>query len=143
MNQLDLKGRVAIVTGGARGIGFATAERMLISGAEVSLWDIDSNALKTASAALSDRGKVTAEEVELTDEASVDRATCSVVEQHGKIDILVNNAGIIGGNGKLWELSPEVWRRVIEVNLIGPYLTCRAVVPELLRNGWGRIVNVA
>ena len=79
----------------ARGIGYATAERMLISGAEVSLWDIDSKALETASAALSDRGKVTAEEVELTDEASVDRATRSVVKQHGKIDILVNNAGII------------------------------------------------
>jgi 2-dehydro-3-deoxy-L-rhamnonate dehydrogenase (NAD+) len=143
MNQLDLKGRVAIVTGGARGIGYATAERMLTSGAAVSLWDIDSNALETASAALSDRGKVTTEQVELTDESSVDRATRSVVEKHGKVDILVNNAGITGGNGKLWELTPEVWRRVIEVNLIGPYLTCRAVVPEMLKNGWGRIVNVA
>jgi 2-dehydro-3-deoxy-L-rhamnonate dehydrogenase (NAD+) len=143
MNQLDLKGRVAIVTGGARGIGYATAERMLTSGAAVSLWDIDSNALETASAALSDRGKVTTEQVELTDESSVDRATRSVVEKHGKIDILVNNAGITGGNGKLWELTPEVWRRVIEVNLIGPYLTCRAVVPDMLKNGWGRIVNVA
>ena len=143
MNQLDLKGRVAIVTGGARGIGYATAERMLASGAEVSLWDIDGTALETASRALSDRGTVTTEQVELTDEASVDRATRSVVEKHGKIDILINNAGITGGNGKLWELTPEVWRRVIEVNLIGPYLTCRAVVPEMLKNGWGRIVNVA
>jgi 2-dehydro-3-deoxy-L-rhamnonate dehydrogenase (NAD+) len=143
MNQLDLKGRVAVVTGGARGIGYATAERMLTSGAEVSLWDIDSKALETASRALSERGKVTTEQVELTDEASVDRATRSAVEKHGRIDILVNNAGITGGNGKLWELTPEVWRRVIEVNLIGPYLTCRAVVPEMLRNGWGRIVNVA
>ena len=143
MNQLDLRGRVAIVTGGARGIGYATAERMLASGAEVSLWDIDGTALETASRALSDRGTVTTEQVELTDEASVDRATRSVVEKHGKIDILINNAGITGGNGKLWELTPEVWRRVIEVNLIGPYLTCRAVVPEMLKNGWGRIVNVA
>jgi NAD(P)-dependent dehydrogenase (short-subunit alcohol dehydrogenase family) len=143
MNQLDLKGRVAIITGGARGIGYATAERMLTSGAAVSLWDIDSNALETASAALSDRGNVTTEQVELTDEGSVDRAARSVVEKHGKIDILVNNAGITGGNGKLWELTPEVWRRVIEVNLIGPYLTCRAVVPAMLKNGWGRIVNVA
>ena len=123
MNQLDLKGRVAIITGGARGIGYATAERMLTSGAAVSLWDIDSNALETASASLSDRGNVTTEQVELTDETSVDRAARSVVEKHGKIDILVNNAGITGGNGKLWELPPEVWRRVIEVNLIGPYLT--------------------
>ena len=143
MNQLDLKGRVAIITGGARGIGYATAERMLTSGAAVSLWDIDSNALETASAAHSDRGKVTTEQVELTDESSVDRATRSVTEKHGKVDILVNNAGITGGNGKLWELTPEVWRRVIEVNLIGPYLTCRAVVPAMLKNGWGRIVNVA
>ncbi|MFL4994163.1 MAG: SDR family NAD(P)-dependent oxidoreductase, partial [Microvirga sp.] len=143
MNQLDLKGRVAIITGGARGIGYATAERMLTSGAAVSLWDIDSNALETASAALSDRGNVTTEQVELTDESSVDRAARSVVEKHGKIDILVNNAGITGGNGKLWELTPEVWRRVIEVNLISPYLTCRAVVPAMLKNGWGRIVNVA
>ena len=82
--------------------------------------DIDSKALETASWALSERGKATTEQVELTDEASVDRATRSVVEKHGKIDILVNNAGITGGNGKLWELTPEVWRRVIEVNLIGP-----------------------
>jgi len=143
MNQLDLRGRVAIVTGGARGIGYATAERMLTSGAEVSLWDIDRAALEPASRALSDRGKVTTEQVELTDEASVGRATRSVVEKHGKIDILINNAGITGGNGKLWELTPEVWRRVIAVNLIAPYLTCRAVVPEMLKNGWGRIVNVA
>jgi 2-dehydro-3-deoxy-L-rhamnonate dehydrogenase (NAD+) len=109
----------------------------------VSMWDIDRRALETASRALSDRGTVTTEQVELTDEASVDRATRSVVEKHGKIDILINNAGITGGNGKLWELAPEIWRRVIEVNLIGPYLTCRAVVPEMLKNGWGRIVNVA
>src|SRR3954452_20417795 len=94
MNQLDLKGRVAIVTGGARGIGYATAERMLASGAEVSLWDIDSKALETASRALSDGEKVTTEQVELTDETSVDRATRSAVEKHGKIDILINNAGI-------------------------------------------------
>jgi 2-dehydro-3-deoxy-L-rhamnonate dehydrogenase (NAD+) len=143
MNQLDLKGRVAIITGGARGIGCATAERLLASGAEASLWDVDSQALAAASAKLSQRGKVSTVEAELTDEASVDRATRSVIDKHGKIDILINNAGITGGNGKLWELAPEVWRRVIEVNLVGPYLTCRSVVPAMLKNGWGRIVNVA
>jgi 3-oxoacyl-[acyl-carrier protein] reductase len=92
---------------------------------------------------LSKIGKVTGDVVELTDEASIAKAVASVVKAHSKIDILVNNAGITGGNGKTWELEPDVWRRVIDVNLIGPYLTCRAVVPEMLKNGYGRIVNIA
>jgi 2-dehydro-3-deoxy-L-rhamnonate dehydrogenase (NAD+) len=143
LNTLDLNGRVAIVTGGARGIGYAVAERMLASGAALSLWDIDSARLTQAAEALGRLGPVSGEVVELTDEASIAAATRSVVTRHGKIDILVNNAGITGGNGKLWDLAPDVWRRVIEVNLVGPYLTCRAVVPEMLRNGYGRIVNIA
>ena len=143
MNQLDLKGRVAIITGGARGIGYAAAARMLQSGASVSLWDVDEVRLKQAVTALSQLGKVTGEVVELTDEDSIAQATAATVKAHGKIDILVNNAGITGGNGKTWELTPDVWRRVIDVNLIGPYLTCRAIVPEMLKNGYGRIVNIA
>ncbi len=143
MNTIDLKGRVAIITGGARGIGFAAAERMLSSGAIVVLWDVDAGALTDALAKLARLGTVSGDVVELTDEASVQAATRAVVTRHGKIDILVNNAGITGGNGKLWELAPDVWRRVIEVNLVGPYLTCRAVVPEMLRSGYGRIVNIA
>ena len=143
MNQLDLKGRVAIITGGARGIGYAAAARMLQSGASVSLWDVDEVRLKQAVTALSQLGKVTGEVVELTDEGSIAKATAATVKAHGKIDILVNNAGITGGNGKTWELAPDVWRRVIDVNLIGPYLTCRAIIPEMLKNGYGRIVNIA
>lgn len=143
MNQIDLTGRVAIVTGGARGIGYATAERLLASGAEVSLWDLDEGRLEAARAALQERGTVTAERVDVADERSVNRAARSTAERHGRINILVNNAGITGGNGRLWELAPDVWRQVVEVNLIGPYLACRAVVPEMLRAGWGRIVNVA
>ena len=143
MNQLDLKGRVAIITGGARGIGYAAAARMLQSGASVSLWDVDEVRLKQAVTALSQLGKVTGEVVELTDEDSIAKATAATVKAHGKIDILVNNAGITGGNGKTWELAPDVWRRVIDVNLIGPYLTCRAIIPEMLKNGYGRIVNIA
>ncbi|MCS0502130.1 SDR family NAD(P)-dependent oxidoreductase [Ancylobacter mangrovi] len=143
MNAIDLKGRVAIVTGGARGIGYATAERLLKSGAAVALWDIDGARLAEASAALFALGKVSTHIVELTEEASVNEATQATLEAHGKIDILINNAGITGGNGKLWELDTASWRRVVEVNLIGPFLTCKAVVPELLKNGWGRIVNVA
>ena len=143
MNQLDLKGRVAIITGGARGIGYAAAERMLKSGASVALWDVDAARLAQAVDALSKLGKATGDVVELTDEKSIANAVASVVKAHGKIDILVNNAGITGGNGKTWELEPDIWRRVIDVNLIGPYLTCRAVVPEMLKNGYGRIVNIA
>ncbi len=143
MNTIDLKGRVAIITGGARGIGYAAAERMLASGAVVVLWDVDAAAAADAVARLARLGTATSDIVELTDAHSVEAATKAVVARHGKIDILVNNAGITGGNGKLWELAPEVWRRVIDVNLVGPYLTCRSVVPEMLRNGYGRIVNIA
>ncbi len=141
--RIDLKGRVAIITGGARGIGYATAERLLASGATVVLWDMDGAKLSEATAALSPAGTVSTDIVELTDELSVGAATQAVVSRHGKIDILVNNAGITGGNARTWELEPAIWRKVVEVNLIAPYLTCRAVVPAMLANGYGRIVNIA
>lgn len=143
MNRIDLTGRVAIVTGGARGIGYAVAERMLKSGASVALWDMDADRLTDAATRLGSEGPVSTYALDLTDEAAVNAATHALVAERGRVDILVNNAGITGGNGKLWELAPDVWRRVVEVNLIAPYLTCRAVVPEMLKNGWGRIVNVA
>lgn len=143
MNRIDLAGRTAIITGGARGIGYAAAERMLDSGAEVALWDVDAAKLAEAAATLASKGRVSTHVVELTDESSVQAATDATVATHGGIGILVNNAGITGGNGKTWELSPEIWRRVVEVNLVGPYLTCRAVVPVMLKAGYGRIVNIA
>lgn len=143
MNQIDLQGRVAVITGGARGIGYAIAERMLRSGATVSLWDIDSARLEQAKEQLNSLGKVSIVTVELTDEESVQSAADKVVTQHGKIDILVNNAGITGGNAPTWELDPEVWRRVIDVNLVGPFLTCRSIVPAMIKNNYGRIINVA
>jgi 3-oxoacyl-[acyl-carrier protein] reductase len=143
MNTIDLNGRVAVITGGARGIGFAAAERMLRSGATVALWDVDATRLAEVAAQLGLMGRVSTHTLDLTDEAAVNEATRAVVAEHGRLDILVNNAGITGGNGKLWELAPDVWRRVIEVNLIAPYLTCRAIVPEMLKGGFGRIVNVA
>ncbi|WP_020650204.1 SDR family NAD(P)-dependent oxidoreductase [Solimonas variicoloris] len=143
MNRIDLEGRVAVITGGARGIGYATAERMLASGAAVSLWDIDAERLQQAQAALARPQRVAIRTVELTDEHAVDAAALATRERFGKIDILVNNAGITGGNGPTWELDPAVWRRVLDVNLMGPVLTVRAIVPSMLENGYGRIVNIA
>jgi 3-oxoacyl-[acyl-carrier protein] reductase len=143
MNAIDLKNRSAIVTGGARGIGFAIAKRMLASGAAVALWDIDATALDKAAAALAAGGRVYTATVDVTDAAAIARAVDALIRDAGKIDILVNNAGITGGNAPLWELKPEVWRRVIEVNLVAPYLACRAVAPHMVAAGYGRIVNIA
>jgi NAD(P)-dependent dehydrogenase (short-subunit alcohol dehydrogenase family) len=143
MNAIDLNNRTAIVTGGARGIGFAAAQKMLVSGASVALWDIDADALAKAVAALKGSGRVHSGVVDVTDEASIANAVDALLRDAGKIDILVNNAGITGGNAPLWELKPDAWRRVIEVNLIAPYLVCRAVVPHMVASGYGRIVNIA
>ncbi|GGP24717.1 SDR family NAD(P)-dependent oxidoreductase [Silvimonas amylolytica] len=143
MNQLDLKGRVAIITGGARGIGYAAAERMLQSGASVALWDIDAARLDQSAAELARHGQVSVHALDLTDAAAVNAAAGATVAAHGKVDILVNNAGITGGNGLTWELDPKGWARVIEVNLVAPFLVCHAVIPKMLENGYGRIVNVA
>jgi NAD(P)-dependent dehydrogenase (short-subunit alcohol dehydrogenase family) len=140
LNRIDLEGRRAIVTGGARGIGFATAERIIASGGSAIIWDIDEAAISDAVSKLGD--KAIGRRVELTDEAAVTDAANQVASS-GNIDILVNNAGITGGNGKTWELEPDVWRRTIEVNLVAPYLTSRAIVPHMMKSGYGRIVNVA
>jgi NAD(P)-dependent dehydrogenase (short-subunit alcohol dehydrogenase family) len=143
MNQIDLEGRVVVITGGARGIGYAVAQRALRSGAQVALWDIDSERLERSKKELEALGTVSTATVELTDEASIDKAVAATVAAHRAIHVLINCAGITGGNGTLWELAPDVWRRVIDVNLIGPYLTCRAVVPLMIEQNYGRIVNIA
>lgn len=143
MNQIDLSNRNAIVTGGARGIGRAIAERLLASGAHVSLWDVDNAALAEAWAELGAHGTVHIATVDLSDLASVQRATRETLAQFGKLDILVNNAGITGGNAKTWEIDPADWRRVMDINLNGPFYCCHSVVPHLLTNGYGRIVNIA
>ncbi len=143
MNQIDLKGRVAVITGGAQGIGFATTQRLLQSGARAVIWDIDKAKLGEACTVLSAFGPVRGEVVELTDDAAVAAATANAIAHEGRIDILVNNAGITGGNASTWELDPAVWRRVIEVNLVAPYLTSRHVVQRMLAQAYGRIVNIA
>jgi 2-dehydro-3-deoxy-L-rhamnonate dehydrogenase (NAD+) len=136
MNQLDLHGRSAVVTGGGRGIGLAIAQRLLASGARVSLWDRDATVLAT-------HAGVHTAVVDVTDDAAVQSAAAATVSALGGIDILFNNAGIAGGSKPSWELSPDEWRQVIDIDLTGVFLCCRAVVPLMRPRGWGRIVNVA
>ena len=143
MNAIDLKGRAAIVTGGAQGIGFAIASRLLESGAAVSLWDRDAEMLRQATTQLEAAGRVTTMAVDVTDADAVQRAADGVAGELGSIDILVANAGIAGPNQKLWEYPIDAWKQVVDVNLAGVFYCCRAVVPYMLKQNYGRIVNVA
>ena len=143
MNQIDLKGRVAIITGGARGIGYAVAERMLQSGASVVLWDVMSDRLKTSQAALSTLGRVETATVDITDEPQALAAAAAAVKALGKIDILVNSAGITGPNQKTWEYSSKDFRQVQDVNLTGTFHCCKAVIPPMMQADYGRIINIA
>jgi NAD(P)-dependent dehydrogenase (short-subunit alcohol dehydrogenase family) len=140
MNRIDLEGRVAIITGAARGIGRAIAERMSASGARVAIWDIDRDA-----AAATARSIVNAVDLaaDVTDPGSIDAALAATQAQLGPPDILVNNAGITGPNHPLDEYPVDEWRRVIEIDLMGVYYCCRAVVPLMRKRDRGRIVNIA
>jgi 2-dehydro-3-deoxy-L-rhamnonate dehydrogenase (NAD+) len=142
MNQINLAGRRAVVTGGARGIGFACAERLLSSGAMLSLWDQDGEALAAAKQRLGATA-VHAATVDITDEHSVARAAQAAQSALGQVDILVNNAGITGANKKTWQFEPAEWRRVIDVDLTGAFLCTRALVPGMIGRRYGRIVNMA
>jgi NAD(P)-dependent dehydrogenase (short-subunit alcohol dehydrogenase family) len=145
VNQIDLNRRHAVVTGGAQGIGLSVATRMLESGASVALWDRDADLLKTTQTDLLKQfaGKVTVEAVDVSDPDSVQAAAEATVSKLGTIDILVANAGIAGPNHKTWEYPVDAWRQIMDINLTGVFLCCRAVVPYMLRQDYGRIVNVA
>lgn len=143
MNHLNMNNQVAVITGGAQGIGYAVAQRMLKSGAAVALWDVNPEQLQIASKELSELGTVSSVVVELTDEKSVNDALLQTLKKHQRIDVLINSAGITGGNAPTWELSVETWRRVIEVNLIGSLIACKSVIPQMVSNKYGRIVNIA
>ena len=132
-----------MITGGARGIGRAIAERFVASGARCCLWDRDAAEAETAAGELSHDGKVVYQAVDITDPEAVTRAAVATREQAGKIDILVNNAGIAGVSKKLWECTPEEWRSVLDLDLYAVFLCCRALVPSMLEAGYGRIVNIA
>ena len=143
MNAYDLKGRSAVVTGGARGIGRAIATRLLASGANVMLWDIDAATLEAAAAELGDSGPVGAVIADVTDPDAVEAAHAATVERYGGIDILVNDAGISGPTVTTWEYALEDWNRVVAVNLTGTFLCCKVVAPGMMARGYGRIVNLA
>ena len=143
MNALDLKGRTAVVTGGAKGIGLATAERMLESGAAVSLWDLDAAALDGVAQALSSKGTVDTVVMDAGDPDSVDKAAKATLERFPTIDILVANAGVAGTIKPAWEHSVADWDRLIRIDLTSVFLACRALVPHMLDQGYGRIVIVS
>jgi len=140
MNKIDLVGRRAVVTGGAQGIGRAIAERLLASGAAVSIWDRDAKLLESA---VSSGFGVHSVSADVSNAGDVEASVAATAEALGGIDILVANAGITGPNVKLWEYPIDAWREVMEVNLNGVFLCCRAVVPLMLRQKYGRILNVA
>jgi 3-oxoacyl-[acyl-carrier protein] reductase len=127
MNQLDLKGRTAIVTGGLIGIGAAIVKRLEASGATVRVWDVSAKS----------------DPVDVTDQKAIERATAKAMAELGRIDILVNNAGIAGPTMPVVDYPVEDWKRVIDVDLNGPFLCCRTVVPHMVKAGYGRIVNIA
>ncbi len=141
MNQLDLKGRHAVITGGAAGLGLAIAQRMLASGAHVTLWDLDPAALGRAGQELGTGVHTVV--VDVGEHASVQQAVRQTVAANPAIDILVNCAGITGPNVKVWDYPPEQWLQVMQVNLNGLFYCCREVVPHMRERNYGRIVNIA
>lgn len=139
MNQIDLKGRRAVVTGGAQGIGRAVSERLLASGAGVAIWDRDA----ALAAAVAKEIGAQAVAVDVTDYAAVEQAVRDTAAKLGGIDLLVNNAGIAGPNGPVHEYPLDAWKAVIDLDLNGVFYCCRAVVPLMLAQKFGRIVNIA
>ena len=141
MNQIELDGKTAIVTGAARGIGQAIAARLIESGARVWLWDIDLAEATQAASELGDGAQPL--QVNVTDTKSIENAVQTVTAADKKIDILVNNAGLSGANAPLWEYPDDEWRHVMETNLNSVFYCCKAVVPHMIAGGYGRIVNIA
>ena len=139
MNEIDLSKKVAVVTGGIQGFGLAVVERFLRSGAEVVIWEKDKNLLDNFNI----DGKIHKVQTDISNFDSVEQSTKQTIKLCGQIDILVNNAGIAGPNHKTWEYPNEDWQQVINIDLSGVFYCCKSVVPNMISNNYGRIVNVA
>ncbi len=137
----DFKNRTAIVTGGAQGFGFDISKRLLESGASVIIWDNDPKATEVAIKDL-DSPNLSSHVVDVSNYGEVDK-TVNEITKKSNIDILINNAGITGPTATLWEYDIEIWKKVVEINLIGTFNCCRSIVPNMIKNNYGRIVNVA
>ena len=143
MNQIDLKNKSAVVTGGAQGIGLAIAERFIASGASVCLWDRDEKMVNKTAASLASKGRVETAVMDVTDLESVKNAASQTKDAFGSINILVCNAGIAGPTMKVWEYPPEEWQNVIDIDLTGVFNCLHAVTPIMIEQNYGRIVNVS
>jgi 3-oxoacyl-[acyl-carrier protein] reductase len=141
----DLSGRRAVVTGAARGIGYAIAKRLASAGTAVTIWDVDEAQGAKAAAQLRALGGGEAEAlaVDVADASSVDAAARETLRRRGRVDVLVNNAGIAGPNMRTWEYPRDSWQKVLDIDLTGVFLCCRALVPAMLERKYGRIVNIA
>ena len=143
MNKIkfDLNDRTAVITGGAQGFGLDIAKRFLDSGAKVIIWDIDPKLIDEASKEINNQN-LSLSIVDISDYKSVETAVINILK-NSKIDILINNAGITGPTMPLWEYDIEMWNKIIKINLSGTFNCCRAIVPSMIKNNYGRIVNVA
>mgnify|MGYP005701261883 FL=1 len=139
MNQIDLKDKVAIITGGAQGFGYSMVERFSKSGAKVVIWDKDEELLKS----LTLPENVNYEIVDITSYDSVQKSTIATLDKNNKIDILINNAGIAGPSFKTWEYPIDQWQNVIDIDLTGLFYCCKSIVPHMIKANYGRIVNIA
>ncbi|MBE9538580.1 MAG: SDR family oxidoreductase [Proteobacteria bacterium] len=142
MPKYNFSGQVAIITGGARGIGLAIVKRLLEGGARVAVWDRDGEAIRELVTALP-AAELSAHQVDICDYAQVEKALEQTVKQHGSVSILVNNAGIAGPSVPLWEYPVEAWAEVIDIDLQGVFHVCRAVIPLMREAGAGHVVNVS
>jgi NAD(P)-dependent dehydrogenase (short-subunit alcohol dehydrogenase family) len=141
MNQFDLNNRTAIITGGAQGFGLDIAKRFLNSGAKVIIWDIDEKELIKVSKEL-DNSNLSYNAVDVSNFKQVEKTT-EQISKNSNIDILINNAGITGSTSSLWDYDVDEWNKIVQINLIGTFNCCKCIVPNMIKNEYGRIVNVA